>query len=59
VPGAVSLLARCPVDLAANAWYERRGFTMAGCEESKSGRKINVWKLRLESSSLPLPLLQS
>ncbi len=58
VPGAVSLLARCPVDLAANAWYERRGFTLAGREQSKSGREINVWKLYRGSPSLPLQLLQ-
>ena len=47
VPGAVCLLARCPVDLAANGWYERRGFVLAGVEQSKSGRGINVWTLSL------------
>jgi len=47
VPGAVSLLARCPVDLAANAWYERRGFALVAVERSKQGREINVWKIVL------------
>jgi len=47
VPGAVSLLARCPVDLAANAWYERRGFALVATEHSKQGRGINVWKIAL------------
>ena len=47
VPGAVCLLARGPVDLAANGWYERRGFALAGIEQSKSGRGINVWTLSL------------
>lgn len=48
VPGAVCLLARCPVDLPANAWYKRRGFVLAGVEYSKSGRGINVWRRALD-----------
>lgn len=47
VPGAVSLLARCPADLAANEWYKRRGFALVVIEQSRQGRKINVWKIEL------------
>ena len=47
VPGAVSLLARCPADLAANEWYKRRGFALVATEHSKQGRGINVWKIAL------------
>ena len=47
VPGARSIFARCPADLAANVWYERRGFVREGCEASASGREIVRWRLRL------------
>ncbi len=47
VPGATCIVARCPLDLAANAWYRRRGFAQAGEEQSRRGRRINVWKLCL------------
>ena len=51
-PGAVCIVAKCPVDLASNDWYQRRGFSIAAIETAKSGREINVWKLCLESCSL-------
>jgi hypothetical protein len=35
--------AKCPVDLPANKWYERRGFDLARTEQTRSGRKLNVW----------------
>lgn len=50
VPDAVSILAKCPADRAANAWYQRRGFTLEATEETKSGRKLNVWRLALQSN---------
>lgn len=46
-PRALSLLARCPTDLAANEWYRRRGFTLEATETTKSGRVLNVWRLLL------------
>lgn len=37
--------AKCPTDLAANAWYARRGFTLIGTEQARSERVLNVWRL--------------
>ena len=56
--GATSLLAKCPTDLDANAWYRRRGFDLESVETTKSCRKLNVWRLKLsiaqtEISDLP------
>lgn len=41
--GQSSLLAKCPTDLPANAWYERKGFR---CLVTESGRKrpLNIWR---------------
>jgi len=47
VPGAVAVRAKCPADLSSNGWYERMGFLKTGVEVTKSGRKVNVWELRL------------
>jgi hypothetical protein len=47
VAGATSILARCPEDLDANRWYQKRGFILEAVEAAKSGRKINVWRLTL------------
>ena len=55
-PGAVCIVAKCPADLAANQWYERRGFTCIATEAAKSGRRINTWKFYLESCSSPVQL---
>ena len=46
VPSAVSLFAKCPVDLPSNDWYERRGFVCEGQEVTPSGRRLNLWRLR-------------
>lgn len=46
-PGASSLFAKCPVDLAANDWYQRRGFVLEGAETTPSGRRLNLWRLPL------------
>ena len=46
-PGALSLFARCPVDLAANDWYRRQGFELEGQETTKTGRQLNLWRLTL------------
>jgi ribosomal protein S18 acetylase RimI-like enzyme len=47
VPGAVSLLARCPHDLPANQWYERQGFHVLKMGTSKTGREITTWQRQL------------
>lgn len=43
VEGASFLLARCPASLPSNAWYARKGFTMARTETTPSGGVLNVW----------------
>jgi N-acetylglutamate synthase-like GNAT family acetyltransferase len=37
---------KCPVDLSANKFYERLGFSLAKVEPGKK-RKINVWEMKL------------
>lgn len=39
------IYAKCPVDLASNQWYQKRGFELARTETTKSGRELNVWRL--------------
>lgn len=46
-PGATSIFAKCPFELSANEWYQRRGFILEGEECTKTGRKINHWRLSL------------
>lgn len=46
-PGAISLFAKCPIDLPSNAWYERRGFVCEGEETTPTGRRLKLWRLRL------------
>ena len=46
-PGATSVLAKCPSDLAANAWYARLGFVLLATEPARTGRALNVWRLQL------------
>src|SRR5262245_65092304 len=45
IPGATSILARCPVDLEANGWWRRRGFVLLGTVRTMSGRAVNVSRL--------------
>ncbi len=47
VPGATSLFAKCPADLAANEWYSRRGFFCEGNEVTPSGRVLKLWRCPL------------
>jgi hypothetical protein len=49
--GATAIAAKCPADLEANGWYQKRGFEKVGTETAKSGREINVWRLALQNSS--------
>lgn len=45
--GATSILAKCPVDLEANQWYQKKGFILEGIEATKTGRQLNKWRLVL------------
>lgn len=44
---AQSIFAKCPADLLANSWYERRGFVLEGIETTRSGRELKLWRLYL------------
>lgn len=44
---ADSIFAKCPADLAANRFYQKRGFVLEGVETAQSGRKVNRWRLAL------------
>lgn len=44
---AESIFAKCPVELAANEWYRRRGFSLEGQQTTRTGRELNLWRLRL------------
>lgn len=46
-PDATSIFAKCPADLPANEWYQRRGFVLEETETLTSGREINHWRLQL------------
>ena len=46
-PGADSIFAKCPAELAANSWYERRGFACEGTETTRTGRVLRLWRLVL------------
>ena len=43
---AISLFAKCPADLPANEWYERRGFVCEGEEMTRTGRKLKLWRFQ-------------
>jgi hypothetical protein len=45
VPGATCIVAKCPSELAANEWYERRGFGLVAQQSTRTGRTVNVWCL--------------
>ena len=47
IPGATSIFAKCPRDLAANTWYKKHGFADEGLETTKSGRELKKWRLQL------------
>lgn len=45
---ATSIFAKCPVDLVeASRWYQKRGFALEDTETTKSGRRLNHWRLYL------------
>lgn len=47
VVGVRSLFAKCPVDLEANNWYAKNGFVLECQETTKTGRVLNLWRLKL------------
>jgi len=56
IAGASSIYAKCPVDLESNEWYSRRGFDLEGEYFSRSGRRLNCWRLYIvpmETRDLP------
>ena len=40
------MLAKCPVDLPSNDWYDSRGWEHAGVQDGKN-RDLNIWELEL------------
>jgi len=47
-PGATSIVAKCPTDLASNEWYRRQGFVLIGTETTRTGTGVHIWRLELE-----------
>lgn len=45
--GATSIFAKCPADLSANEWYKAMGFQHQGTETTRSGRRLELWRLLL------------
>lgn len=43
-PGATSIFAKCPSALDANGWYARMGFKPEGEENTRSGRRLSLWR---------------
>lgn len=43
----LSIFAKCPAELDSNGWYEKMGFSIEGQSESRTGKKINHWRLTL------------
>jgi ribosomal protein S18 acetylase RimI-like enzyme len=56
--GCVVLQLKCLIDLSANEFYRRAGFTEAGIEEGKR-RPLRIWQKRLDSAFHCLPADQS
>jgi ribosomal protein S18 acetylase RimI-like enzyme len=56
--GCVVLQLKCPIDLPANEFYRRAGFTEAGIEEGKR-RPLRLWQKRLDPAFHCLPADQS
>jgi hypothetical protein len=44
---ADSIFAKCPAELEANDWYRRRGFVLEATSTTRTGRKLNHWRLML------------
>lgn len=48
LPGVTRIVAKCPADLPANRWYERRGFICYDNERTRSGSMVHVWVKTVE-----------
>ena len=48
-PEATSIFAKCPAHLESNQWYARRGFVCEGAETTRSGKSLNLWRLKLST----------
>ena len=46
-PGVKSIVARCPSELQANGWYNKKGFSKTGEQITKAGKAVYVWRLSL------------
>lgn len=42
---ATAIVAKCPADLASNAWYAKKGFECVATEQTRTGKAVNVWRL--------------
>lgn len=49
----VAIRAKCPADLAANAWYAAHKFKKVATEYSAKGALINVWERPVKKERLP------
>jgi len=47
IPGAKSIYARCPADLASNKWYAAKGFILEETTTTNSGRGLKCWRYQL------------
>ena len=47
ISNANSLFAKCPSDLKANEFYQKKGFIYEGEEITKTGRKLKLWRFPL------------
>jgi ribosomal protein S18 acetylase RimI-like enzyme len=56
--GYIVLQLKCPIDLPANEFYRRAGFTEAGIEEGRR-RPLRIWRRRLAPAFHRLPTNQS
>jgi hypothetical protein len=44
---ATSIFAICPIDLESNSWYAKNGFVLEDTTATKTGRRVNHWRLQL------------
>lgn len=56
-PDAQYLLAKCPVELESNKWYEYRNFLLDGTSLTKTGKSLNHWRYNIDTHK-PIPNLQ-
>lgn len=42
------IFAKCPADLEANGWYEKKGFRLIDTSQTKTGRLVNHWRMELQ-----------